>query len=329
LLNCLQRGQVEALKLYLLFLGFRLLVCGRQNWERMLAGFVLSLPVVLKLTPLLPVACIIVFDAAVTALQGFRRNDAARSALLAVGFSCGLAVCLFVLPALLVGWNANLRNLETWYSDVVTKVNDVRTSDFGENVTCMRNQSFDNAVFRFGNWFSHETCGAPDDTAVDHSGPRTEKLAMENDLTGWVSLWTRVLALGCLLLVIVRASASGDPLAVGTVFGLACAATVVVCPVARGHYFALLAPAVLFHSLSLCRRGQVRTARILAVLPAVLIWLHYVLLPLTGRIGLLGLGTTAWYFASCIVFDQAIRTMQGSNEIEQPVNEPLPLRLAA
>jgi 4-hydroxybenzoate polyprenyltransferase len=36
-----------------------------------------------------------------------------------------------------------------------------------------------------------------------------------------------------------------------------------------------------------------------AVIPAVLVVLHYGLLKYAGRIGVLGIGTTIWYFAAC------------------------------
>jgi hypothetical protein len=329
LLNCLQRGQVEALKLYLLFLGLRLAVCGRRRRDWALAGAVLALPIALKLTPLLPVACLVFYEGVATWLRRSRQAEVYRPVFLAVGLQLGLAVSLFLLPASLVGWSTNLRHLQTWYSGVVTKVNDVRTTDFGENVTSVRNQSFDNALFRFGNWFACLAAGAPDDTTVDHSNARLQEMPMAGAVTGGMSLATRLLALGCLLLVTLRASKSGDRLAGGAVFGLACAATLVICPVARGHYFVMVVPALLFNSMWLNRLGHCRTARILAVTPALLIWLHYVLLPWTGRVGLLGLGTTAWYFANCAVLDHAIKNANAGDESRLRNSELRPLRLAA
>ena len=55
-LNCLQRGQIGIAVLYFLLLGFRLLVQCQNISQAFLAGVVLTLPVVFKATPLLPVA---------------------------------------------------------------------------------------------------------------------------------------------------------------------------------------------------------------------------------------------------------------------------------
>ena len=55
-LNCLQRGQVSILALYLLLLGLRLVLGGRNDWARVAGGILLALPVAVKIVPLLPVA---------------------------------------------------------------------------------------------------------------------------------------------------------------------------------------------------------------------------------------------------------------------------------
>jgi len=92
-------------------------------------------------------------------------------------------------------------------------------------------------------------------------------------------------------------------LAVG--FAVACTAMLVVSPVARGHYFLLLAPAVLLVPLWLDRRGWRRTGKVMAAIPPIFSILHYALLPYAGRIGLLGLGTTAWLMAVLVVMARA------------------------
>src|SRR5205085_909773 len=58
-LNCLQRGQMGVALLYPLLLGFRLVVTGRTKFAWLLGGAVLALPIALKLTPLLPAACVL------------------------------------------------------------------------------------------------------------------------------------------------------------------------------------------------------------------------------------------------------------------------------
>jgi hypothetical protein len=58
-LNCLQRGQVGILKLYLLVLGLRLVISGGTRWVRFLGGMTLALPIALKIIPVLPVSFLI------------------------------------------------------------------------------------------------------------------------------------------------------------------------------------------------------------------------------------------------------------------------------
>ena len=122
---------------------------------------------------------------------------------------------------------------------------------------------------------------------------------MDAPLVSQILLAVRGLALVALLGVALRAGRSRDPLLWGVALGLACVATLVVSPVARGHYYVLFLPAVLFVPLWLLECGQRRQALRAALIPAALVALHYVLLKYAGRIGVLGIGTTIWYFAEC------------------------------
>ena len=78
-------------------------------------------------------------------------------------------------------------------------------------------------------------------------------------------------------------------------FGLACAATLLISPLAWGHYYMNLAPAIFFAALLTAWNGRVRSAWILAIAPAILIWIHYLFLHQVAPLGALGLGTTAWF----------------------------------
>ena len=86
-----------------------------------------------------------------------------------------------------------------------------------------------------------------------------------------------------------------------TGFALSCVAMLVVSPVARGHYFMLVAPATLLVPLWLDRHDRPRAAFVVAVVVPALSMLHYALLPYAGRIGLLGLGTTGWLMAATVL----------------------------
>ena len=56
----------------------------------------------------------------------------------------------------------------------------------------------------------------------------------------------------------------------------------------------MLLPAVMFVTLAIAH-GRTRAAVVAAVVPAVLVFAHYTLMEVTGRMGLLGVGITVWY----------------------------------
>jgi hypothetical protein len=326
-LNCLQRGQMAVALLYPLLLGFRLIATGRRPFSWFAAGTILALPIALKLTPALPVACMLLVLLLAVGRRGrthvncqsatgsrtrqssvelrlpefWRIQVQPRIAALRAVWTCsgvlaGGMLYFLLIPASLVGWDKNLACLHTWHEKVLTKVNDVRTDDFAEKVDSPRNQSLSNAVFRFGNWIAFELAGGPDDQVT---GKANGLMPMDAPLVSQILLVVRGLALLTLLGVATRASRSEDRLLWAAALGLSCVATFVVSPVARGHYFVLILPAVLFVPLWLLQCGKPREAIRAALIPAVLVVLHYALLKYAGRIGVLGIGTTFWYFAAC------------------------------
>ena len=60
-----------------------------------------------------------------------------------------------------------------------------------------------------------------------------------------------------------------------------------------------LVPAVLCVPLWISSRGKPRLALCVAAIPPILSWSYYVAMPYTGEIGLLGLGTAAWFVVAC------------------------------
>jgi hypothetical protein len=274
---------------------------------------------ILKVTPLLPVTCLILYDGVLGLIQQSNRRAWQRAASLGVGLGAGLMVFALLLPAAVIGWNTNLRHLGTWCSGVATKVIDVRTTDFGEDVRTVRNQSLDNAAYRFGNWIAGQFAGCPDDTLFDRTHPATLRLPMDNSVAGGMIMTGRVAGLALLLLFVIRSARINQPIGPAATFGLACVATLVVCPVARGSYFALFLPAIVFSSMWLVQLGHLWKAGILAVIPAALVWVHYLLLPTAGRIGLLGLGTTAWFIATCAILDKALSRRYCSSRSNEPL----------
>ncbi len=316
ILNCLQRGQVEVLKLYLLLLGFRLAVSGKRPWDWCLGGIVMAAAGVLKLTPLLPVACLLLYEGALIFRDRADRTAWLRTGSLCGGVAAGVVLFAFAVPAAFIGWNPNIGHLETWFSGVVTKVVDVRTSDFGEDVRTVRNQSLDNAAYRLGNWLMAEFDGGPDDSLVDEPHDATLRLPMDAALAGELIVGGRVVGLALLLVFVLRCASSGEPIARGTVFGLACVATLVVCPVARACYFALFLPAIIFVGSWFVRLGRPRIAGFSAIVPALLVWVHYLCLPGAGRIGLLGMGTAAWFLAVCPLLDKSLSARRAATNAD-------------
>jgi hypothetical protein len=310
-LNCLQRGQVEVLKLYLLLVGFRVLVAGRSPRAWFLSGVVFAGAGILKLTPLLPVGCLILYDVVLSLAHRWDRLPRLRAASLTAGLGTGVLLFAFALPACFIGWSANSHHLGTWFSRVVTKVVDVRTSDFGEDVRTVRNQSLDNSAYRFGNWFYAQFADGPDDTVIDRPHGENVWLPMDTPLAGEMIVLARVFAFAMLLLFVVQAARRDRPLGRATAFGLACVATLVVCPVARGCYFALFLPAIVFTSMLLLRLGRPRTAMTLAIVPVVAVWAHYVAVTFSGRLGVLGLCTAAWFVATCALLDKCLAPPRG------------------
>jgi hypothetical protein len=319
-LNCLQRGQMGLALVYPLLLGFRLLWLGNSRWAFLAGGLILALPVALKFTPALPAVCVLatLFVATIARFRGgigagsttrgpraaniapvnldSRNSLVERSVCGTVGLVTGCLVLFLLFPAALIGWNANLRHLHTWYDRVASRVDNVRADDFGGDVASFRNQSLCNAVYRCGNWTARQFFGGPDDLRMD---VRKAAMPMDAPIVSRVLTVVRVGALLALGVVIVVAGCSGQPLWHGMVLGLAGVATLVVSPVSRGHYYVFWVPAVVFVPFWLRQIGRPRAAIVFAAVPAALTFLHYALLPYAGRVGLLGLGMTVWYFAAC------------------------------
>ena len=275
-LNCLQRGQVTIVVLYLLLLGLRLVLTGRTSAVRLLGGIVLALPVTIKIIPLLPVAFLLFIQLAGCLQQRWRRQPMAAQlgrqwAVVTSGVGLGLLLFFFLLPALLIGWNANLRHLDTWSNLVLSNAGkSTATPGFEKDTHSVRNQCLGNALYRLGNFSAYMVAGGPEDPLVNDNNPPPR--LMDSPCVNTCLLFVRVTLLLALLLAGVRLGGHSDVLlcqAAG--FGLACAALLVVSPVARNHYFLLLTPAVLFVPLWLDGRGGSRAAGILAVVPGVLI----------------------------------------------------------
>jgi hypothetical protein len=353
-LNCLQRGQVGVLKLYLLLLGFRLLVARGSAAKRVLGGIVLALPIVLKLVPVLPVGLLLfVLGAAwlgryvaaqkpvcrrrlLSPIARFLSPIAASSPFIGdgsrllqvenmarvflpatLGVILGGFLFFFAVPAALVGWNANLRHLQTWSRFISASAEDGGGVGRAGNSQVLRNQSLHNAVFRLGNFIWYYGAAGPDDRLVEHRA--RPEMPMDAPAVGHILLAVRLTVLIALLLTGVRLARQGDGLSLATALGLGCVAMLVVSPISRGHYFLLFVPGILFVPWWCRCRGGSRAAWGLAAAPIAIIDLHYFILPVSGRLGLLGLGTVAWLLAA---MRAVARGVDASNTLSLPQTPP-------
>ena len=113
-LNCLQRGQVGILVVYLMLLGYRLVAENRSWWGALAGGAGMAGAVVIKLTPALPAFFLVGMLFLTAHARRWPANAQRRFAGAAAGTAIGLLMFFFVLPAFAVGNSANLHHLRTW-----------------------------------------------------------------------------------------------------------------------------------------------------------------------------------------------------------------------
>jgi hypothetical protein len=310
-LECLQRGQVGIALLYPLLLGFRLAMTGRTWLIRCLGGVVLACPVVLKLIPALPVGFLLAQWWAIMLAQGCSRQSAARGAPVSLGVVLGLLLFVFLIPGAWIGWESNLRHLSTWAEKVAVNRDPGREAKV--DIDTPANQSLENAM----HLLAARIRAAAEGTAwrsvdEDKSDPtawmtaviaRAERRRADQSISRAVHLFQAMTLTG-LLIIGVSMVRRGDLLGQGAAYGLAILAIVLVSPVAWTHYYLLGLPAVLFVPLWLARRGRPIAAGVIAPVPALLVWAHYLARPWVGTVGLLGLGTAVWFVAVLAIVAQ-------------------------
>ncbi len=295
-LNCLQRGQVGILVVYLVLLGFRLTLENRSWWGAAAGGSALAAAVAIKLTPALPAILLVGMFFATARASCWAAAPSRRLAGTFAGLAVGLLMFFFILPGLAVGNSDNIRHLRTWVDRVVVH------HDMGEENNAgfysVRDQSLTNAVERLGNWIAaafsdEEHRGLPTNGSNQAGAAPVIAPAVERSLA--------VTRLALLLLLAIgawRTSRDGDRLNIAAVFGLAATATLLLSPLSWAHHYLIWLPGLLVVPAWLWRSGRIRLARILAIAPCVIMVVHYVLLDWAGRAGLLGLGTTAWFLTA-------------------------------
>jgi hypothetical protein len=339
-LNCLQRGQVGAVLVYLLLLGSRLVLVSRNVRSVFLGGLVLALPVTIKLTPLLPVGFLAIAVAAAawwtrknysTALAcGVGRSPVNLAAATIAGQGIGLALFVFVVPAVLIGHQENVRHLRTWVDRVAA--NDTVGLDNDFNARSKRNQSLSNGVRRLGNRLAYAAGVGPDDQLVDDLTNQAVPMPMEARAVDGALKVALAASVALLLAAGWRVSRRDDKLGLVALFGMACQATLVVSPLSWGHHYVMWLPGLVFVPYWLWHNDRRALAMGMAESALVLVVAHYVVLDHAGRVGLLGIGSAVWYTVATAAVGwlekRPGQVDQVTDNLDQPASTALPRRAA-
>jgi hypothetical protein len=306
-IDTLQRGQVALALTWPLLLGLRLALSARGWLMASVAGVVLALPIAIKLTPIVPVAALVL----VARRSGdWSRLTGARSGFglaLGAGVVAGLALFLLVMPAAPLGWRGNVAHLETW----ARRIRASAEVGVDNNKFTFRNQSFANAVEMLARW-EHPKSPLRWILPRDPGGrdlraaPRVPRSLLR------VGVPAIQLLLSALVVAASwRLGSHGSALGAAAAFGLASALSLVISPISWAHHFVILLPAVLFVPWWFWAEGRPTAARWLAAVPPALTGIHYLLidtgwverpfglsLSLIWTVGLLGVGTAGWCMAA-------------------------------
>ncbi len=295
-LNCLQRGQVGILIVYLVLLGLRFTLENRSWWGAAAGGAALAAAVAIKLTPALPAILLVEMFFITAWANRWAAEPSRRFAGSFAGLAVGLLMFFFILPGLAIGNSDNIRHLRTWIDRVVVH------HDMGEENNAgfysVRDQSLTNAVERLGNWIASALSGAKDGSSLPNGSKHVGAAAATTPAVECSLAATR----GALLLLLAigawRAARYGDRLDIAAILGLAATATLLLSPLSWAHHYLIWLPGLLVVPAWLWRSGRGRLAKVSAIAPCVFMVAHYALLDWAGRAGLLGLGTTAWFLTA-------------------------------
>jgi hypothetical protein len=192
-----------------------------------------------------------------------------------------------------------MHHLDTWWNTVATHEENALVEHFAEDNTTDSNQSLTNAMHHFDNWITGNLQHGPAVHQQKSLRDEGQRLPIDSPLVRTLLLAVRG-ALGCLLLLVgYRVARAQDRLGQTVAFGLAYLLTLVVCQIARAHYFMIWFPVVMFVCQWLLRANHPRWAALYAFSPGILVFTHYVFLHSAGATGLLGLGTALWFTTAC------------------------------
>ena len=293
-LNCLQRGQVGVLQLYLTLLGGRMILTESTSWSAYAGGAILAGGIILKISPALP-ASVLVGGMAFVALRSQDKSIRpffVRSIAVFSGLAVGLAVGIWILPASVVGWERNQTYLETWRRDVLVRTNQLSNDPFAGDSHSRKNQSPMNGVWLLGNTILR----------VENAGdPTSSETTLPMDLPLGKKLQTgvRVISILATSIVLLAILWRGCPNSLLVAFAVANAATLLVVPIARGHYFMAMWPAAVWAPRWLMQFNPMQAKFQLGCwwfsqIPPILLILHYLFESTLGPLGVLGIGVWSW-----------------------------------
>ena len=294
-LNCLQRGQVGIVLMYLLLLGTRLTMTAHRWWIAVVGGIVLALPAAIKLTPALPVAfvCWLLMVAAWT--SGGRTFTWQCAWSTTIGVVLGLLLFLVALPSAVVGPAQNAQFLSSWMNRVTANQEVGVLNDF--NVHSLRNQSFTNSVYLLSTCAASLLGGSPMANLSDDDWKGNPPISslVDQPAMHFGLLGIQLLLLGWLFAAGWTAARHGERLSMAATVSLACMLTLLISPLSWAHHYVLWLPALWLVPLYLRQQNRPVLALGLSLAACILIWVHYLYLPIAGRFGLLGLGASVWF----------------------------------
>ena len=102
-LDCMQSGQLGIAILYLLILGFRLVLQDQSRSSWFLGGLILALPAVIKLVPSLPVVFLLIQRWSAVAKPHSEPRPWAQATTMTAGVFTGVLLFVLAIPASLIG----------------------------------------------------------------------------------------------------------------------------------------------------------------------------------------------------------------------------------
>ena len=296
-LNTLQRGQVGVILGALLCGGVAMVVLRRELWAAVVGGLMLSLAMVIKVTPLVPAGAFAAALGGVALRRWWLAGDAKLmrpAAGAAVGLVAGLALFIVVVPAAVMGHEQNKAALEHWVEAFVMTPH---REHLGVGTYSPRNQNLAMSVYRIGNHLDYHFAGGPHPEVESDEGPTPDMWSETATAAALVKVGrvALVLMLVVPLCLVVWRGGLTDVVAIG---GLGATLSLLGSPISWGHHYVIQVLALVGMAMFCIVHGREKWAWWLCGSCAAMVVLHYATLKWTGDYAMLGIGMTGWYAAA-------------------------------